>query len=119
MTNSLRVVEGNKDEMDKTKALEAALGQKRSIILIHGARYKDELLYVNQFKKMPRAKSFNYIPTLTKGRGYNNGRVTDHLKKMNVDPNTEVYICGIPTLVKDCKTILENMGVENVFSEAF
>ena len=27
MTNSLRVVEGNKDEMDKTKALDAALGQ--------------------------------------------------------------------------------------------
>jgi recombination protein RecA len=27
MTNSLRVVEGNKDDMDKTKALDAALGQ--------------------------------------------------------------------------------------------
>jgi len=27
MTNSLRVVDGNKDEMDKTKALDAALGQ--------------------------------------------------------------------------------------------
>ncbi len=101
------------------------------VILTHGVRYVSELAY-QQFiqQQLPENEFFGeevrekllYYPTVTRERFHNQGRLTHlmtsgqlfaDLQLDTPDPDQDRFmICGSPSMLKDCCTILNDWGFE-------
>ena len=81
----------------------------KKITLIFG--FRNDFYYKKEFEKLEQEYSnFNLIPSCSapkktwKGK---TGRVTEHIKEIIKSPDyKEVYICGMPEMVKTVKTML-------------
>ena len=93
-------------------------GAKRDIVLLFGVRYEEDLLYVNEFKKLA-AEHPNFRPVFTLSRPRKpaewwgeTGYVQSHLEKYVRDPkNSKAFICGLTPMIEQCQAHLEKMGV--------
>ena len=93
-------------------------GAKKDIVLLFGVRYEEDLLYVDEFKKLA-AEHPNFRPVFTLSRPRKpaewwgeTGYVQSHLEKFVRDPaHTKAFICGLTPMIEQCQTQLEKMGV--------
>ena len=86
----------------------------KNITLLFGTRNDDEVLYEEEFKPLAAAKeNFNYFITLSREEkeGYLQGRVQEHLDKLQLSEKSIVYICGINEMVLDVKKQLLAQGL--------
>ena len=82
--------------------------------LLYGARHEEDLIYDNFFANLARDnKNFDYQRVLSRPRTdkYKQGYVTHLLKDMELNPDTEVYICGSRPMAEDAREILKNKGI--------
>jgi phenol hydroxylase P5 protein len=96
------------------------------LVLIHGCRTAEELLFQEEFEALARARPrFTFEPTLTSppsawsGRV---GRVQSHLQEITRRFRFDAaFLCGMPAMVVSASLILENAGLprEAVLSEAY
>ena len=101
------------------------VGSKREIILLHGAKYVDELGYRDLFEKMATDPSFKYLPTVSrpdhpqsKGWRGRTGRVETllgpQLEKAvggKITPeNSFFHVCGYQGTIESVVSILGPLG---------
>lgn len=92
-------------------------GNKNEMELLFGLRHIKNIFYKKFFEKLvEKYKNFHFTITLSQpeNESWNEkkGRVTDILKNKNIDTkNTEIYICGLKTMVDDVEKILLEKGV--------
>ena len=94
--------------------------------LLWGFRYKKDIFYENLFRELEK-KYPNFKMTITVSRPENEwkgemGRVTEYLEKKFPDSaNTQIYICGVGTMVLDVKNLCIQKGVpaEDVHFERY
>jgi len=106
---------------------------KNKVILLTGYRFKEDILYNNEFKELQnKYKNFSYYTVLSKTSSNEdaeklksldnsyNGYVQGLVKK-NLFPNTHYYICGLKEMVNSVKELLEQQGIpkENIFFERY
>jgi Na+-transporting NADH:ubiquinone oxidoreductase subunit F len=96
----------------------------KEILLIFGNKYKDELLFEEEFEELEKlCPNFRYIKVLSREEDSWEGRkghVQDNFDM--IDPiNSSFYICGLPQMVKESEEKLMGMGVqkEQIHKEKF
>lgn len=101
-------------------------GDTRPLHLIFGVRYAADIFYRELFEGLAAQHSnFKFTITLTRpDESWTGaqGRVTEHLKTMELDPSgTHVYLCGGKPMIDDAKQILMERGFEksSLFFEQF
>ncbi|WP_421864493.1 ferredoxin--NADP reductase [Motiliproteus sp.] len=100
------------------------------VILCHGVRYRSELAYSEMIHQLPEHEYLGdlirdklvYYPTVTREPFKNQGRLTDlikygiltkRLEMPALDPAQDRFmLCGSPSMLKDCCSILDQMGFE-------
>ncbi|MBR0565179.1 ferredoxin--NADP reductase [Azoarcus sp. L1K30] len=101
------------------------------IVLIHGVRHISELAYADFIEQtLPQNPWFGdavreklvYYPTVTREPFRNNGRLTDLIRSGKLladcdlpalDPALDrAMICGSPSMLKDCCTLLDEAGFQ-------
>lgn len=99
-----------------------ALEKGKKVILLHGAKYEEELFFIKEFREfLDKYSNFKYITTLTreeKEHNHKEGRVVSYLENLDLD-NCYVYLCGMPALVEDCKKILDSKGISKIKCEVY
>ena len=89
---------------------------QRTISLLLGIRYEEEILYEAEFRQMAeRYPQFHFIPIISRPKKWQGatGYVQDHLKGHLADPaGKEVYVCGLLPMIESCRTVLKGMGFE-------
>lgn len=98
---------------------------KGKIKLIHGYRYKKDILYENFFDDLEGEFSNfeqDIILSRSSGKDYSKGYVQDFLKKMvgNVK-GKEFYICGLKDMIFEVVEKLKSLGVKDgkIFFEKY
>jgi ferredoxin-NADP reductase len=89
-------------------------GDQRSMSLVFGNRYEDEILFHQEFldlaKKYP---NFEYLPVISRPKAWTGakGYVQDIIRQKFPSPQDKaVYICGLVPMVNDLKATLEEIG---------
>lgn len=95
-------------------ALEA--GYTAPIHLYFGVRHEDDLFYIDELRAWeadyPNFKAFITLSQPHEGWTGLQGRVTDHVEALALDPeNTDVYICGNGAMVKEVKQLMDAKGL--------
>lgn len=92
------------------KSLMASLPFGIDSKLIYSSKTKDELLYSEEIEKW---KALGHIISLTRDNDANfeHGRITEHLSKIEIKPNTLIFICGPKELVLETTKFLASIGV--------
>lgn len=100
------------------------VADSKEIILVHGVRFEDELLYQEEFEYLERENgNFKYIPVVSKPSEnwtQRTNHVQDNLEFIDIF-NSDFFICGLPEMFEQVKNKLEQSGVlpENIFHEVF
>ena len=95
-------------------------GEFKRFILFYGARDPKQQLFLDDLAAWRKSKDVEYHETVGKGdpswKG-NVGVITKLFAKTNIDPGTQVVICGPPVMFKFVISILDVIGVsrENIF----
>lgn len=88
----------------------------RSILLIFGARYEDEILYHDEWRRLEAEhKNFRFIPTISRPRAWSGevGYVQEKLKKAVTDPKgRELYICGLIPMIQAVQKTAAEIGFD-------
>lgn len=92
-------------------------GFEQNVTLLFGVRHDSDLFYLDRLKEWEETHdNFKTIITLSRPEDSwegEEGRVTDHFEKMELDPeNTDVYICGNGNMVIDIKKMAEAKGLD-------
>lgn len=85
----------------------------KSVILLNGQRYKEDLLYHDYFKDLEKEhSSFQYIPVLSREKlpNFKKGYVTNVLKDLDLE-GYKVYMCGTRRMIEDSYRLLLDKGV--------
>lgn len=92
------------------KSLMDSLPFGTDIKLIYSSKTAQELLYHEDIEKW---KAQGHTISLTQDRvdGFQNGRITEHLAKMKIKPNSLIFLCGPKELVLGTAKMLAEMGV--------
>lgn len=101
-------------------------GQLPELVLLMGARQKDDLLFADEFSALERrAPNFSYEPTLSAPAASWQGRtgyVQAHLAQV-APPflSAKAYVCGSTDMVRDCVRRLLRLGFDarNVLGEGY
>ena len=95
-----------------------------NIVLVHGVRNSDELIYQDQITQFDEANpgKFKYIQTVTREKkdGCLNLRIpagleTKEIQKaanLEIDTNSQFMICGNPDMINDTVELLGKQGLE-------
>jgi ferredoxin-NADP reductase len=91
---------------------------KRDLLLLFGVRYEEDLVYVDEFKKLA-AEFPNFRPVFTLSRPRHpetwwgeKGYVQTLLPRYVKDPkNTKAFICGLTPMIEQSVVELERIGV--------
>ncbi len=94
-----------------------ASGGEHKVTLIFGVRYKESLLYAEEFEDMQRKHShFRFWPTLSRpGEDWTGrtGHVQSHvLDALEENRDVDVYICGLKLMVDDLRQRLKDAGLD-------
>ncbi len=97
---------------------------KSKYTLLFGSKIKQELFYINNFKKISKKYSnFDYKIYLSreKQEWFEKWYITDFLDKKNIHNFDEFYICGILQMINSSIEILKQNWVkkENIFFEKY
>lgn len=86
----------------------------RSVWLIFGVRYDNEVLYDDEWRDLAsREKGFHYIPTVSRPRHWAGevGYVQEKLKKFISDPNgRQIYVCGLIPMIEAVSAAAREIG---------
>lgn len=87
------------------------------VTLLFGTRYKDGILYRNEFEELERSRpGFRFLPTLTRPDEHwtgLTGRVQQHLDEvLGGRTDLTVYLCGLKAMVDDVRKILKEKGFD-------
>ena len=102
--------------------IEARIGREdrsagRRVVLLHGARTPDRLLYHDRFADLAKSRpTFEFQPTVSRpGGGWEGrrGRVQTHLAEAlrSLSGDLDVHLCGRPEMVTDLRERLAEAGV--------
>lgn len=82
--------------------------------IVHGVRYDKE-----RFDNQDILKK-NYVPCVSRENTTQYKRVTDYIKKNNIDENMHIYLCGNRNMIIDSVNLLNQKGnYKNIFMEVF
>ena len=108
---------------------------KRKVVLIHGARFTYELGFKGELEELEKTVSgFKYCPVVSRYKqelgvewnGYTghaqslveNGTIEKFFGTEITNKNTNVFLCGNPSMVDDCVNIFTNKGfIKNTIKE--
>lgn len=102
----------------------AERGYRSKMAFVFGVRTEDDVFYEAESAELaaqfPDFVSLRYLSRSEKP-GFEKGYVTDFFTPENVAPYAEFYLCGSPSMVKDSRAKLAELGVpkENVFFEQY
>ena len=86
------------------------------LTILQGARTPADLFYAGEFER------HTYHPCVSREpyRGYQ-GRVTDRLRELDLDPRAHYYLCGAYEMIHDAATHLKELGVchTHIHTEAY
>ena len=100
----------------------------RETTLFFGEKTRADLLYYDVLKGFERTiPNFTFVPTLSRisaGEEWDGerGRVTNLIeKRVPGGARIDVYICGSPTMVESCETLLKKKGIpaDRIFFDKF
>ncbi len=81
---------------------------KLNYTIVHGVRNASEGYEKEEYDKN------NYVLCTSRDQsGTYTGRLTNYLQEMELDKETEVYLCGNCNMIHDAYDILENKGIPN------
>ncbi len=87
--------------------------KEREQTLIYSVRSKELILFNNE---LSNNKKLNFIPTITDNIPEiwdgQTGRINKELIEQNIQPNSEIYICGMQKFVKTMITLLESLNIQ-------
>ena len=82
--------------------------------LFFGVRHENEILYRHEFEALQKAHSnFTFVPVVSRPKKWEGevGYVQEKIKERIQNPQgKEAYICGLPKMVKEVKTLLSDLG---------
>ncbi|MFI0434437.1 MAG: hypothetical protein ACH350_01745 [Parachlamydiaceae bacterium] len=78
--------------------------------LIYSSKTRDELLYLDEIEKW-KAVGHTISFTQDKVDGFYQGRITEHLRQVEIKSNLLVFICGPEELVLETTQLLASMGI--------
>lgn len=92
-------------------------GSRQQMTLIYGTRFEQNLLYLNEFRKLEEEfPNFRFIPTVTRpGANWTGatGRVLPHvLEAVGERRDIQVYACGLKEMVDDVRDTCKVMGFD-------
>ena len=95
-------------------------GMKQNLVLLFGVRYEEDVIYVDEFKKLA-AEYPNFTPVYTLSRPRDpktwwgeKGYVQSLLPKYVKNPaTTKAYICGLTPMIEQSVIELNKMGIPN------
>lgn len=92
-------------------------GTSRTITLLYGTRYEENILYREEFENFARAhNNFRFLPTLTRpGDGWNGltGRVQPILLDLIGDRrDLQIYCCGLKEMVDSVRALAKEVGFD-------
>lgn len=80
------------------------------ITLLFGVRHENDLFYLDHFENLAtNHPNFTFITTLSQPSENwqgTRGRVTEPLKSLQIDPATDIYICGLTPMIDSVREIL-------------
>ncbi|MBC3766537.1 ferredoxin--NADP reductase [Neptunicella marina] len=95
----------------------------KHIVLVHAARFSADLSYQALIESMQQQHpaQLRYIPVVSR-EAYEqglNGRIPQLIQQNElqkaanhtIDKHSQVMMCGNPDMIKECKTLLESMGL--------
>ena len=94
----------------------------KNITLLTGYRYKEDILYEEEFKKFDEDYSiFSYFRILSRYGEENEKGYVQKLIDENFDLSADYYICGLKEMVNSVREHLESKGIkkENIFFEKY
>ncbi len=95
------------------------------LYLLYGVRYEDNVMIEEDLQELSeKYPNFKYNITVsrpTKNWNGLTGRVTEHLKDVELSRYKDYYICGVKDMVLDVKNFLLDQGIEesSIFSELY
>jgi len=88
---------------------------KKEVWLFFGVRHENEILYHHEFEELQKLHpNFHFIPVVSKPKNWQGevGYVQEKLRECIKHPEgKEAYICGLPRMVKEVRTILTDLGL--------
>ncbi len=103
-----------------------AQGGQHLVTLLFGCRNEAEMLWRKELEALNASESrFSFEPSLSRAENGWTGRrgyVQEHLAEiLDRMPGAEVYLCGLPEMIRDCHALLEERGTpaELVIGEAY
>lgn len=91
-------------------------GFQRSILLIFGVRYENEILYEDEFRDLEKRHSnFRFIPTISRPREWKGetGYVQETLRKQVADPHGKrIYVCGLVPMIEAVEKAASEIGFD-------
>lgn len=94
-------------------------------VCLFGVRTEDELLYEDEFNKLPQVEWITYVSRPSAPFRGRTGRVTDYLKKEMPESHDwtggEFYLCGNGSMIDEIKTFLMSKGVDkkSIYQEIY
>lgn len=91
-----------------------AKGTQKEMILIFGVKFKEEILYKDEFESLEKASpNFKFVPIVSRSEDWvgRRGHAQDNLDVVDV-LNSEVYMCGLPNMVDGTKEKLIELGMD-------
>lgn len=93
------------------KSLMNSLPKHTTIDLSYSAKTQEDVLYPEEVRQWAKKGHFISL-TQEKVEGFEEGRVTDHLKFKNLNINTLAFICGPTELIKAVIKVLVDKGLD-------
>jgi ferredoxin-NADP reductase len=77
---------------------------------------RDDLFYVDEIRSLKHVESHIHL-TREAGEGFSHGRID--VRSIEATNDTEWYLCGNPSLIKESKHILQHRGFTKIYTEEF
>ncbi len=89
-------------------------GYEGEVRLVHGARYKNELYYLDEINEVVyKNENINFIPVLSREKDFDGakGYITDIVKDLDLN-DTKIYMCSSPQVAKSIDKLLDEKGFD-------
>lgn len=86
--------------------------QSPNVWLFLGVKVEQEIIYRKEFEALAsQYNKFKFIPVLSRQSwSGETGHVQDVVSKYISSREADIYICGVPQMVEDCKNKMESLG---------
>lgn len=104
------IILGGGSGITALKSLMESLPEGTNSKLIYSNKTADGLLYPQEIEKW-KQEGHTISLTRDKAEGFKEGRVTEHLREIEIKTNTLIFICGPEDLVLETAQLLADMGI--------